>query len=62
MYGPQITGLPDVVALSCAADPRCAAFRYSTKHGFGYLCAESDARNGYDDWVLCKIDPGELSW
>ena len=61
IYGNHINGNNDSVALACATHPRCKAFRYSVKHGFGYLCAESDARNGYDDWVLCKINPGELS-
>ena len=58
MYGHQITGNNDSVALACAKDPKCKAFRYSAKHGFGYLCEESDAMNGYDDWMLCKINPG----
>ena len=61
IYGNHINENNDSVALACATDPRCQAFRYSVKLGFGYLCAESDARNGYDDWVLCKINPGELS-
>ena len=61
-YGPPISGNTDRVALACSIDPKCVAFRHSTKHGFGYLCGESDAMNSYDDWVLCKIDPGELSF
>ena len=61
IYGHHITGNNDLVASACATDPRCKAFRYSVKHEFGYLCAESDARNNYDDWVLCKINPGKLS-
>ena len=58
MYGYHIIGNNDSVALACEKDPMCKAFRHSAKHGFGYLCADSDARNGYNDWVLCKINPG----
>ena len=58
MYGYHITGNNDSVALACATDTRCKAFRYSARLGFGYLCAELDARTGYDDWGLCKINPG----
>ena len=58
MYGQHITGNNDSVALACTTDPRCKAFRHSAKSGFGHLCAGSEARNGYDDWVLCTINPG----
>ena len=67
MYGPHITGNNDSVALACVTDTRCKAFRYSAKLGFGYLCAELDARvysdtvggySVYGDWELCTINPG----
>ena len=58
MYGTHITGNNDSVALACATDPRCKAFRHSAKNGLGYLCADSEARNSYDDWVLCQVNPG----
>ena len=58
MYGPHITGTNDSVALACVTDTRCKAFRYSAKLGFGYLCAELDARVYYGDWELCTINPG----
>ena len=58
IYGYHITGNNDSVALACAIDPRCKAFRHSAKGGFGYLCEETEAWNGYDDWVLCSINPG----
>lgn len=58
IYGHYIQGDNDTVAITCENDPKCKAFRYSIKMGFGYLCAESDARDTYDDWSLCSIEPG----
>lgn len=48
------------MALACAKDTNCKAFRYSANKGYGYLCNNTDARYGHDDWVLCNMDPGEL--
>ena len=58
LYGHYIQGDTDSVAIACAKDTKCKAFRHSAKLGFGYLCADTDARNNYHDWRLCAIDPG----
>ena len=58
MYGKHIKGNNDSIALACAMNPNCKAFRYSAKNYLGYLCNDSDARNSYEDWILCSEDPG----
>ena len=58
MYAKHIHGSNDSVALACARDSKCKAFRYSANNSFGYLCNDSDAKSGHDDWELCTINPG----
>ena len=61
MYGNHIKGDNDSVALACAMDPKCKAFRYSARYRLGYLCSGSDAEYVYDDdWELCEIDRGMM--
>ena len=59
MYSKHIRGDNDSIANECAMDPDCKAFRYSEIKGIGYLCNDYDGRNGYEDWVLCEIEPGK---
>ena len=49
-------------------DPKCKAFRYSKKLGFGYLCNDVDLHPGYHeenyvrdyDWKLCGFSTGGI--
>ena len=60
-YGNSIHGTNDSVAKACEMDPKCKAFRYSSHHGFGYLCDSFYREYGvYDDWELCGVSLGEL--
>ena len=60
IYGKHIKSTNDSLALECSKDPKCKAFRYSTKYGLGYLCNDFDVRNAYEDWLLCS-NPGQLN-
>jgi len=53
MYGKSIHGNNNSVALACAMDPKCKAFRYSSQNKFGFLCDSLDRKKGYGDWELC---------
>ena len=57
-YGNSIHGTNDSVALACGRDPKCKAFRYSSQHGFGYLCNDLVRKQGYDDWESCGFWSG----
>ena len=46
--------------MACAIDPKCKGFRYSSKNGFGFLCSNFDAYEGYDDWKFCELNSGEI--
>ena len=72
MYGKQIKGNNDTVALACDRDPRCKSFRHTSSKGLGYLCYNSDATDDLvtksygstneiiqNDWKYCKLDTGE---
>ena len=65
-YGKSIHGSNDSVARACALDPMCKAFRYSTQHGFGFLCNNLIRKNEWeladrqDDWELCGLWSGKL--
>ena len=60
-YGNSIHGTNDSVARACEMDPKCKAFRYSSRHGFGYLCNNLYRENSlYDDWELCVFWSGEM--
>ena len=55
-----------MVAIACAMDPNCTAFRYNPKIKLGFLCKEFDtrhtseiARYDEDEWKLCKFDSGK---
>ena len=56
-YGNSVKGSNDSVAKECAKDPKCKAFRYSSKHRIGFFCSETDAyyRSPYEDWKLCSF-------
>ena len=40
-------------------DRKCKGFRYSSQHGFGYLCHDLVRKQGYDDWEYCGFWSGE---
>ena len=61
-YGNYILGTNDSVAKACEMDQSCKAFRYSSQHGFGYLCYDLDQKRGYDDWVFCGGSSGEIHY
>ena len=56
-YGHSIKGSKDSVAMECASDPDCKAFRYSLRYGTGFFCKDTDAikQLRYEDWELCSF-------
>ena len=62
LYGNSIKGSKESIAMACAIDSNCKAFRHSSKNGFGFLCDEADMKYGYDDWKLCRFGSGQYKY
>ena len=58
LYGTSVKGSNDSVAMECAKDLNCKAFRYSSKHRIGFFCNDTDVWGTVEelkDWKLCSF-------
>ena len=59
VYGHSVSGTSEDVAEACSNDhPKCKAYQYSAKHGYGHLCSAASKEGTHGDYKNCVKSQG----